>query len=317
MRVLVTGASGFVGRALCCALHARGYQVRGAVRDPASAADLPAELIPVRRFDGGAPWPVLLDDVDVVIHLAARVHVMKDTAADPLAEFRAVNVAGTEAIARAAAERGVTRLVYVSSIKVNGEHTHGAPFTERDAPRPQDPYGTSKWEAEQTLRALAHETGLAVTIVRPPLVYGPQVRGNFLRLLKLVRSGIPLPFGAVNNRRSMIYVGNLVDALIACSTVGKAAGRTYLASDGEDLSTAALLDQVGRAMHKRTRLWHIPIRWLRAAGLCAGRGDEISRLVDSLCVDSSALRAELGWRPPYSVVQGVQETVHWFQGLRG
>jgi nucleoside-diphosphate-sugar epimerase len=315
MRVLVTGASGFVGRALCSDLHRGGYQLRAAVRHPAQATDLCGDVVSVPDLAREVPWRKLLDEIDVVVHLAARVHVMKDTAADPIAAFRAINVSATRELARAAVEHEVRRLVYVSSIKVNGEGTNGSSFTERDEARPRDPYGVSKWEAEQALWAVAREGGLEVTVVRPPLVYGPHVGGNFLRLLKLVRSGIPLPFGAIENSRSMIYVGNLSDALIACATREPAAGSTYLVSDGEDLSTARLVAEIGQLMGKRGRLLPIPEVLLRLAGTCIQRADEVDRLIGSLRVDSSAIRTELAWNPPFSVMQGLQATVSWFESV--
>jgi UDP-glucose 4-epimerase len=207
--VLLTGANGFVGRRLCSELARVGHHVRAAVREPGRARDLPGEVVAVGSLESDVDWSGALTDVDVVVHLAARVHVMRESAAEPLAEFRAVNVRATESLARAAAARGVKRLVYVSSIKVNGEGTALRPYGPDDTPAPSDPYGVSKWEAERALHAIARATGLEVTVVRPPLVYGPGVGGNFLRLLKLVRRGIPLPFGAIENRRSMIYSGNL------------------------------------------------------------------------------------------------------------
>jgi len=267
----------------------------------------------VGSLNAGTDWLAALAGVDIVIHLAARVHVMRENAADPLAAFREVNVAGTERLARAAASSGVKRLVYVSSIKVNGEQTAGVPYSELDVPAPQDSYGVSKYEAEQALRQVALETGLEVVIVRPPLIYGPGVGGNFLRLLKLVSWGVPLPLASVLNRRSMIYLGNFVDALITCATHPAAVGKTYLVSDGEDISTPLLMQYMANLMGKHSWLWPLPSFLLKLAGKMTGLSGEVERLIGSLQIDSSGIRRELGWLPPYSMQQGLSETVRWFE----
>ena len=311
--ILVTGASGFVGRALCAELIRRGYDVRGAIRTPLHSARLPCEHVTVADIGKNTDWSGALSGVDVVVHLAARVHVMRETAGDPLTAFREVNVVGTERLARAAASSGIKRLVYVSSIKVNGEATDSNPFTEEDAPSPQDSYGISKFEAELALRRVAHETGLEIVIVRPPLVYGPGVGGNFWRLLKLVERGIPLPLASVENRRSMIYLGNFVDVLTACTSHPDAAGKTFLVSDGEDISTAQLIRNLARLMGKPPYLWPFPPTLLRLVGRSVGRLDEVERLLGSLVIDSSKIRRELGWTPPFPMEQGIAETVKWFQ----
>jgi nucleoside-diphosphate-sugar epimerase len=240
---------------------------------------------------------------------------MHETAVDPLAVFREVNVAGTERLARAAASSGVKRLVYVSSIKVNGEQTTGIPFSEKDVPAPQDPYGISKYEAEQLLNQVSRETGMEVVIVRPPLIYGPDVGGNFIRLLKLVFWGAPLPLASVHNQRSMIYLDNFVDALISCATHPAAAGKTYLVSDGKDISTPLLMQYMANLMDRRSWLWPFPPSLLQLAGKMAGMSNEVERLVGSLQIDSSKIRSELEWVPPYSVQQGLSETVKWFLNL--
>lgn len=311
--VLVTGANGFVGRALCSDLARRGVTVRAAVRDAARGPGLPGELVVIRAPLTAADWAPAVLGVDVVIHLAARVHVMQETATDPLAEFRSVNVEGTATLARAAALQGVRRFVYVSSIKVNGEATNEKSFSPSDTPAPQDAYGVSKWEAERALARIAEETGLEVAIVRPPLVYGPGVGGNFLRLLNLVRRRIPLPFGAVDNRRSMIYNENLTDALIACAFEQNAAGKTYLVSDGEDLSTGELICRLAVALGTTARCLPVPPMLLHLAGRLTGRSAEIHRLTSSLTVDSTRIRSELDWSPPFDVGQGLAETAKWYQ----
>lgn len=311
MKFMVTGASGFVGSSLCAELNRQGYDVRAAIR---------SEKVRINEFDtvvgsinSQTNWLDALDGINTVIHLAARVHVMRENATNPLAAFREVNVAGTEQLARTAVASGVRRLVYVSSIKVNGEQTNGIPFTERDVPFPQDPYGISKYEAEQVLLQIAHETGLEVVFVRPPLVYGPRVGGNFLRLLKLVAKGVPLPLAAVNNQRSMIYLGNFVDALITCAIHPAAAGQTYLVSDGEDISTSRLMQEIARMMGKRSYLWPLPTALLNFAAILTGVINEVERLTGSLQIDASKIRSELAWCPPYTTAQGLSETVRWFQ----
>ena len=309
---LITGANGFVGRAMCDELLRRGWRVRAAVRSSAKITD-GAEIVAVGDIDDNTDWTNALRDVDVVIHLAARVHVMKDTATDPLAEFLKVNLNGTENLAQQAARAGVKRLVYVSSVKVNGEETHGQhSYTELDTPAPQDAYGKSKWEAEQALRRIALETGLQVVIVRPPLVYGPGVKGNFISLLAAINKGIPLPLAGANNARSLVYVGNLVDALIACATHPAAAGQTYLVRDGEDVSTALLVEKIAVALGHNSRSFYFPPALLRAAAAVLGRSAQVDRLFGSLRVSDAKIRAELGWVPPYTLAQGLRATADWY-----
>ena len=262
-----------------------------------------------------------MQGVTAVIHLAARVHVMREDADDSLGEFRRTNVAGTENLARAAAARGVKRLVYISSIKVNGESTLSPPrpsptngggeqnyFTESDIPSPQDPYGISKWEAEKVLHRVAAETDLEIVIVRPPLVYGPGVKGNFAQMLKVLAKGIPLPLASVHNLRSLLYVENLVDALLVCTTHPAAVGQTYLVSDGDDVSTPDLLYQLGSPMGRPARLFPCPPALLKLAGRLLGKADQVERLLGSLQIDSGRIRRELNWEPPYSLQQGLQAT---------
>jgi len=331
MKILVTGANGFVGRPLCEALLAKPVSVRAALRSAQSHLK-GVEVEMVGEISGNTDWAAALIGIDVVIHLAARVHVMKDSSDDSLAEFRKVNVDGTEHLARCAARAGVKRLVYVSSIKVNGESTPltsrpvaskippspplaqggvvGDFFTENDEANPQDPYGISKWEAEQALHRVAAETDMEVVIVRPPLVYGPGVKGNFAQMLKVLERGIPLPLASIDNRRSLIYVGNLVEALILCATHPSAAGQTYLLSDGEDVSTPDLLRQLGNAMGHPARLFPCPLWLLKLAGKMTGKADQVERLLGSLQVDSGKIRRDLGWMPPFTLQQGLRLTAH-------
>lgn len=309
MGVLVTGASGFVGRAVCAELVNRGWSVRATLRSSESVP--PAGTEPHIAGDiRSASWP--LANVDTVVHLAAIAHQLGGQDADEV--YHAINCAATERLARAAAQAGVKRFVFMSSIKVNGERTAiDRPFRAGDAPQPEDRYACSKHEAERALAGVAAETGLEVVILRPPLVYGPGVRANFLRLVRLVERGWPLPLGAVHNRRSLIYLGNLVDLVATAATSPAAAGRTLLAADGEDLSTPQLVQHIARALNARPRLIAIPPGLLKLAGALTGMRGEIGRLVDSLVVDASETRSALGWQPPYTVAQGMAHTVGWYR----
>lgn len=305
--VLVTGAGGFVGLRLCARLAAAGYTVKAAARrdSAALAAITPAaHILRVGDIGPGTDWQAALAGVDMIVHLAARAHVMRDRASDPLAEYRRVNVAGSERLARAAAAAGVSRLIYMSSIKVNGESTVDAPFCESDAPAPLDAYGRSKWEAEQALSRIAAETGLAVTVLRPPLIYGPAVKGNLARLIGWIERGLPLPFASIVNRRSLIYLENLIDATLAVMR-HPAPGRLYLVSDAHDLSTPQLIHALARGLDKTPRLLAFPPSLLRLAGACTGQRDAVGRLVGSLQIDASRIAAELGWRPAHDPEQGL------------
>ncbi len=309
-RVLVTGATGFVGGAVVSRLAREGRMapVAGCRREVVLPAG--AEWRRAPSLGPDADWGDALHGVDAVVHAAARVHVMDDAVADPLAAYRWANVEGTLALARQAAAVGVRRFVFVSSIKVNGEHTApGVAFTPADAPAPEDPYGVSKAEAEAALFALGRETGMEMVVVRPPLVYGPGVSGNFARLLHWVQRGVPLPLGAVDNRRSLVGLDNLVDLLVTCLTHPAAAGQVFLVSDGEDLSTTDLLRRVAAAMGRRSRLLPLPPALLRVGARAVGRGEMARRLLDSLQVDMSHTRETLGWEPPVSVDEGLRRAV--------
>ncbi len=319
MKFLVTGANGFVGKLLCKELLRQGQSVRAAVRSGNSLIEN-TEVIVVGAIDNETNWADALRAVDVVIHLAARVHVMRESATDPLAEFLKVNLHGTSNLARQAACFGVRRLVYVSSIKVNGEQTSATQsFTELDEPSPQDFYSISKWQAEQALWRIAQETDLEIVVVRPSLVYGPGVKGNFAQMLAVIAKHIPLPFASVHNRRSLIYLGNLADALIACSTHPVAAGQTYLVCDGEDVSTPDLLRQLGDAMRCPAHILPFPPSWLRMLGKIFDKSDQVERLLGSLQVDSDKIRRDLNWVPPYTLQQGLQATaeLHRCLGKKG
>lgn len=311
---LVTGATGFVGRFLCTRLLADGFRVRGTLL----ASEKPAALIygvepvTVKPLAADTPWTHSLAGVDVIIHLAARVHIMNDTSADPLSEFRKVNVDGTAQLAREAAKAGVKRFIFISSIKVNGEESSRSYTTESPA-APSDPYGISKWEAEKALRKIEAETGLEVVVVRPTLVYGPGVKANFLNMMNIITKGIPLPLASITNKRSLIYVGNLVDALAICASHPAAAGNTYLVSDGEDVSTPELIRRTAKALELPARLFPVPVSLMRAAGKLTGKCGAVNRLTGSLTVDSSKIRQELGWNPPFTMEEGLAETARWFK----
>lgn len=313
--VLVTGATGFIGHQLCGRLLAESVRVRGAVRGAERSAILPdgVEAAPIGSIGAATDWSPALRGVDTVVHLAARVHVMDDGAANPLMEYRSVNVDGTARLARQAAASGVRRLVFISSVKVNGEGRI-CPYTEQDVPSPLDPYGISKWEAEQMLRVIAAETGLEVVVLRLPLVYGPGVKANFLRLLETVSRGAPLPVSRIHNRRSLLFSGNLVDAIVACSSHPKAVGQTFLVSDGEDVSTSDLVRLVAFALGRPAWLFPVPPPLLRLAGKLAGKSAAVDRLLGSLAVDASKVRNVLGWAPPFSMAEGLGITAEWYKG---
>lgn len=313
--LLITGANGFVGHALGAEAARRGHAVRGATR---REVPLPSGVTPCVVGElVTADWTEALRDTDVVIHLAARVHVMNKTADDPLAAFMAANVDATLALARQAAAAGVRQFIYVSTIKVNGEHTlPGHPFSEADPPAPQDAYGVSKWRAEQALQILAAELGMALTILRPPLVYGAGVKANFNSLLRAVRKGVPLPLASVHNARSLLYLGNFVDAILCCCLHPEAAGQTFLVRDGEDVSMPQLMRLLARGMNVSARLFPMPIGVLRGLAALAGRRDVFERITGMLCIDDSLIRQRLGWSPPFTVDEGLQRTARAFVAMK-
>lgn len=302
-KVLVTGAAGFVGRALCQVLDAAGYVVVAAVR---RGSGLPNEVV-VGDIGPATDWRDALAGCDAVVHLAARVHMMHDSGSHALAAYRRTNAEATLNLARQAVQAGVKRFVFASTVKVNGEG-RDAPYRETDAPAPEDAYAISKWEAEQGLHALAGETGLEVVILRPPLVYGPGVKANFQRLIEVVQRGWPLPLGGVRNRRSLLYLGNFVDAIRLCIEHPAAAGQTFLLDDGEPVSTPELIRRLAHAMGRPARLLPVPPRLLEVAGMLVGKRAAVARLIGSLHVDSTAIRARLGWTPPFSLQQGLDLT---------
>lgn len=305
----ITGVSGFVGSRLAAYLGGRGAQVRGYVRRPFELPGVSVEMRCVGELDGRTEWADTLDGLDTVVHLAARTHAVHDLGPKALAGYRRINVHATRRLAEAAASAGVRRFVYVSSIKVNGEATTGCPFSVADRPAPVDAYGISKWEAEQALAEVAARSELEAVVVRPPLVYGPAAGGNFARLCAAVRRGFVLPLGSVDNRRSLIAVDNLVDLIDRCITHPGAEGQTFLASDGEDVSTPDLIRRLARVMGLRPRLVSVPPGLLRVAGQLAGRRSEVARLLASLQVDMGPTCRRIGWEPPLSLDEGLRRAV--------
>lgn len=308
--IAVTGASGFVGRALCQALADQGVPFRALVRSPDT--HLPQARV-IGDIGADTDWAAALQGVSCIVHCAARVHVMQDTEADPLAAFRRVNVEGTRHLAHSAAQAGVRRLVFLSSLKVLGEQTApGLRFNSLTPPAPEDAYGRSKWEAEQALWAVSKLTDLEVVVVRPPLVHGPGVKANFLRLMQAVARGLPLPFGQVHNQRSLLALGNLTDLLQLCTRHPDAPGQTFLASDDQDVSTPDLVRELAAAMGRQPRLLPVPVSWLRWAGRLTGRLHQIERLIGSLQVDIGHTREVLDWSPRLTLQQGLRLTVQGF-----
>ena len=306
MRVCLTGATGFLGKRLAHVLTS------DSAIDLTTTARVPLRLenattVEIAEIYGQTDWSIAIQNQDVVIHTAARVHIMKDSVSDPLSEYRKVNVDGTLNLARQSATAGVKRFIFISSIKVNGEQiAPGLPFQPKDEAKPIDPYGLSKWEAEQGLQQIAKETGMEVVTIRPPLVYGLGVKGNFANLIKLVRKGLPLPLGAIHNRRSMIALDNLVDLIITCIEHPNAANQVFLASDGQDLSTTELLQGLAQAMGKPSRLLPIPGALLSLAASVLGKKSIADRLLGSLQVDISKTQDLLNWTPPISVDEGLR-----------
>ena len=312
MKVLVTGASGFVGSALCGHLLAKGQPVTGAVRSIPGKPLPGVEYRVVSDLSAETNWREALTGMDAVVHCAARVHIMKETSTDPLAAFREMNVKGTACLAEQAADNGVKRFVFISSIKVNGETTSGRPFTADNTPAPEDPYGISKWETEQVLQKIAEKTGLEVVIIRPPLVYGPGVRANFFRLMQAVKLGMPLPLGSINNRRSLVALDNLIDLIDTCLNHPAASNQTFLVSDGNDLSTTALLQNMAVALGRPTRLIPAPESLLRVVAKLLGKTSIAQRLCGSLQVDINKTRDMLGWSPPVTVDEALRQTAAHF-----
>ncbi len=310
-RVAVTGASGWIGQALCKELSARGHSVWPLLRRPDPA--LPNALV-VGEVQGAEGWGSVLRDVDCVVHCAARTHATHESGMQALNLYRSINLEGTRALAHAARDSGVKRFVFLSSVKVLGEASEpGSPLRFDSPPAPQDAYGLSKWEAEQALRDVAADGAMQTVIVRPPLVYGPGAKANFLRLVHAVDKGVPLPLASVHNKRSLVALDNLIDLLALCIAHPAAAGQTLMVSDGHDLSTPELVRSLAQALDKPARLLSCPIPLLRLMGRLAGRADQIERLVGNLQIDATTTQERLGWKPPLGVADAMQKAV---MGLR-
>lgn len=314
-KILLTGGSGFVGKAVYQSLLAtNAYKVILPLRDRAFDSIPSENVVKISAIDAETDWKNILKDINVVIHSAARVHVMNETSKDPLTEFRRVNVEGTMNLARTAAAAGVRRFIFISSIKVNGEQTNsGQTYKADDIPAPVDPYGISKMEAELALKSLAKDTGMEVTIIRPVLVYGPGVKANFLNMMKCLNKSIPLPLGAINNKRSLVALDNLVDLIVTCIDHPNAANQIFMVSDGEDLSTTQLLRRLGTALAKTTHLLPVPMFFLEIGARLLGKSLIAQRLCGSLQVDINKTRDLLGWTPPITVDQALYKTANHFQ----
>jgi len=306
--VLVTGANGFIGKSLCPELLVSGFNVRVALRKPGPEDVDKYDFIYVGDINYCTDWGKAFYGVDTVIHLAGCAHIMNGLGVDSLKSLREINVFGAERLARMAARAGVKRFILISSVKVNGEGA-SRPYTENDLPEPQDAYGISKREAEDLLVSIASEAGLEMVILRLPLVYGPGVKANFKNLIKLVETGLPLPFKGISNRRSFIYLGNLVDAIITCVVHPLAAGNTFLVSDGQDVSTPDLIKMIACAMNKKTVLFSLYPGILKALCKIIRKTEELEKLTGSLLIDNSKIRNLLSWKPPFTMEEGIKETV--------
>ena len=321
MRVLVTGVTGLVGRHLIRRLVMDGHETIGVVRQHSASKVSHLEDVSFLRIDDIAEaqdWFSKLHGIDAIVHLAARVHVMRETATDPLQAFRKVNLMGTRRLAEAAVAVGVSRFVYISTIKVNGERTSGSPFTADDVCAPEDPYAISKLEAEQALKEFGNQSSTEFVTIRPPLVYGPGVGGNLERLMKLVRTGVPLPLAAITNRRSMVSIGNLVDFISVCMTHPRAANQTFLVSDGYDWSTPELVSEIATFMGRRSRLFRLPVTLIRQLGGIFGAQLVVDRLCDSLEVSITKNDELLHWAPVQPKGEALETMVNaYLKGLHG
>ena len=308
MKILVTGANGFVGTSLSHSLLQQGYELIKAV-GAANQQYSASSYVEIGFIDAETDWQAALQGAEVVVHLAARVHVMQDKSINPLAEFRKVNVDGTLNLARQAAAAGIKRFIFISSVKVNGEiSVLSKPFTTEDIANPQDAYGLSKYEAEQGLILIANKTGMELVIIRPPLVYGLGVKANFATMFQAVKLGIPLPFGAIRNRRSFVYVENLVSLILRCIIHPAANNQIFFVSDGHDLSTTELLQASAIAMGVKARLLPIPQKLLEVCATLAHKKDWAQRLCGNLQVDILKTCELLDWQPPFTVAEGLKIT---------
>jgi len=316
MKICVTGSSGFIGKALCKQLLKYKHDILATSRYsnlPDIKPEKNLKFIQIEDINIEKKWPEILSGVECIIHCAARAHIMNDNKVDSLSLYQKVNVEGTRKLAEQASIAGVKRLIFLSSIKVNGELTKKSfCFRHADIPFPEDAYGISKWEAEQVLWEISRKSGLEIVIIRPPLVYGPGVKGNFLRLLNLVKRNVPIPLATVDNYRSFIGIDNLVDLLIRCTDHPGASGQTFLVSDGEDLSTPTLIKKISSAMGKKNFLFPVPISLIKFIGRMVGKSSEVDRLLSSLQIDSSLVYDKLGWKPPLNSDEGLLKMIKWY-----
>lgn len=319
LKVLITGGNGCIGSALSKVLVGMGHNVRASIRKKISSTGLlpeAIETVAVGDLGPNTEWQAALRGAELVFHCAARAHILLEKSPHPLAAYREANTEGTRRLAAQAAAAGVKRLVFLSSVGVLGRQTlPGKMFTAEDTPCPSEPYAVSKWEAEEALKGISEKTGLEIVVVRSPLVYGPGAKGNFPRLVNLILSGFPIPLGAICNRRSLVGLGNLVDFLVACGLRNQAAGQTFLVRDGQDLSTPELLKKIAKAWRVPLRLWPLPVRMLSIVGWLAGKKAEMDRLTESLSVDDSSTRRTLGWDPPFSIEEELQNAARWWQAM--
>ena len=311
MKILVTGSLGFVGQSLILALKERGIEALGVTRQHMNANR--DDLISIPDFTAKGVWCEPLLGCDVVIHLAARAHRTDEKPNEALDEYIEANVTSTLCLAKEAIDAGVRRLVYVSSIGVHGDQTINEPFTENSPINPKSSYAHSKWLAEQGLIELSKKSKIELVILRPPLVFGPNNPGNMLKLINLINTGVPLPFNSIKNARSFIYVGNLLDALILCATHPKAAKQTYLVSDGEDISTPQLFKKMAVALGKSNLLLPFPLLGMHFLAKLMKKSNILDKLTQSLVIDSSKIRRELDWKPPFTLEQGLKVTAGWYQ----
>jgi nucleoside-diphosphate-sugar epimerase len=307
MKVLVTGASGFIGKYLCQSLLVQSIEIVTVTRTKANANK--NITIINKELNKDTDWNDTLKGIDLVIHLAGRAHVMKDEASDPYKAYAEINIEATKHLAEQAALNGVMRFIFLSSVKVNGESTNKSAFKESDQPKPEDDYGKTKYEAEKVLSKIAQETGMEVVVIRPPLVYGKDVKANFKNLIKLSQSGLPMPFGAIHNKRSFIYIENLIDFIMVCIDHPQAANQTFLVSDDDDVSTTQLIKSIAKASSKKSTLIPIPLSWLTLVFKLIGKESLSNRLCGNLQVDISKAKTLLGWKPPVSFKDGITRTV--------
>jgi UDP-4-keto-D-QuiNAc 4-reductase len=312
-RILVTGANGFVGRQLCRSLSQKGFLVTAAVRQTAIAPAEEVRYISMGDIGPNTDWTEALRGVHLVVHLAGRAHIRRDSSANPMAEYERVNTSGTIRLAQMAGAANVRRFLFLSSVKVNGEETHDQPFAETDRPAPLDFYAVSKWQAEEGLLRLHRQGELSVVIIRPPLVYGPGVKANFLQLIRLVDCGFPLPLGKIQNKRSLVGLRNLAEFILVCLQNPSAAGEIFLVSDQEDLSTADLVQRIGGFLGRTTYLLPIPYQFLSIIARITGKEDALKKLCHSLQVNVEKSHKVLHWRPPFSVNEELEQTIKWYK----